>query len=222
MVQALGHVLPIAVTLALSSVPITVVILILLSPNRRRSSIPFLVGWVLGIAGFTILFTLLARVLPRPSSNRTALGVGAALMVVGAALLVFGVVSWRRSIGKPPRGSLPRWLRAVGSLRPLPAFGLAAGLSVRPKAILLGIAAGVSLDADAAGFAATAIVIAIYTVIAATTVARPVVAARVSPARMEPRLAAIRGWLSRNNRTVSIIITLIMGVVIFSSGLARL
>ena len=50
MLQAIGHILPIALAVAISSVPIMATILILLSPKRAQSAIPFLIGWVLGIA----------------------------------------------------------------------------------------------------------------------------------------------------------------------------
>ena len=39
--QALGALLPIAVAVAFSSVPLTVTILILLSPNRGGAALPF-------------------------------------------------------------------------------------------------------------------------------------------------------------------------------------
>ena len=46
MLSALGQLIPIAVAAALSTVPITVMVLILLSPERNRSAMPFLIGWV--------------------------------------------------------------------------------------------------------------------------------------------------------------------------------
>ncbi len=68
--QALGGLLPIAVTVAFSSVPITVTILILLSPNRNRAALPFLVGWVIGVAAVIVFSTLFASTLPGPATQR--------------------------------------------------------------------------------------------------------------------------------------------------------
>jgi hypothetical protein len=222
LLQAVGQVLPIAVAVAVSSVPITIVILILLSPNRNRAAIPFLIGWVVGIAAVTLGFTFLSRVLPVAASHRPELGIGTTLMLVGIALIVFAIVSWRRARGKPVTESLPRWLRAVGSIGPLPALGLALILNVRPKALLLSIAAGVSLDSNQLDVASTIVVIVIYTLVAGSTIIVPIVFTLLSPKRMEPRLVSVRNWLARNNRTVSILIMLVMGVVVFSSGLTRL
>lgn len=222
MLQAVGHVLPIAVAVALSSVPITVIILILLSPNRSHSSIPFLIGWLIGLGGVAAMFTLFANFLPENSTKSPDLTVAIILMIVGIALVVFSIVSWRRAIGRPVADSLPRWLRAVSSIGPFSAFGLAVALNLRPKALLLSAAVGVALNAEDLGVAPAAVVIGIYTLVASVTVAVPVILTLASPKKMAPRLLQVRGWLERNNRTVSIVIMLVIGVVIFSNGLTRL
>jgi len=222
MLQAVGHILPIAVAVALSSVPITVVILILLSPSRNRSAIPFLIGWLIGLAGVATAFALFANLLPESSERRPDLGVAIILMVVGLALVVFSIVSWRRALGKPHADVLPRWLRAVSSIGPFSAFGLALGLNVRPKALLLSAAVGISITTDSITAASAAVVIGVYTLVASSTVAVPVILTLASPTRMEPRLLQVRGWLERNNHTVSIVIMLFIGVVVFSNGLTRL
>jgi hypothetical protein len=58
MLSALGELLPIAVAAAVSSVPIMATILILLSPKRSHPAIPFLVGWVLGMAAVVVVATV--------------------------------------------------------------------------------------------------------------------------------------------------------------------
>jgi Sap, sulfolipid-1-addressing protein len=220
--QALGHILPISVAVALSSIPITATILILLSPNRNRSSIPFLIGWVLGLAAVVSIFTIFAQALPTIASNHPELAIGIAQMIVGLALIVFAIISWRRSINKPNSESLPRWLRAVSSLGPFSAFGLALALNIRPKALLLAAAAGLSLRGDNLSFGSQTIAIIVYTVISASTVAVPIIFTLISPTKMEVRLVAVRAWLTRNNRTVTILIMIFIGVVIFADGLTRL
>ena len=49
--------IPLAIALALSSVPITVTITVLLT--ARRVSVPFAAGWVVGLAVFAALFLYL-------------------------------------------------------------------------------------------------------------------------------------------------------------------
>ena len=67
-----------------------------------------------------------------------------------------------------------------------------------------------------------AIVIAVYTIIGASTVAVPVILALADPKGMQPRLIAMKDWITRNQGTVTALILLLVGVVIIGMGLAAL
>jgi len=199
MPQALGHVLPIALALAISSVPIMATILILLSPQRDRSALPFLIGWVLGIAVVVSACTAFAQLIPTSRSPRrpeTAIGTASTAM--------------------------PKWLSAVGSFGPWAAFGVAFALNVRPKGLLLAIAAGLALRAENLSLGESAVVIAIYTIVAASTVAFPIIVTLAAPERMRPRLESAQEWITRNNGAIGAIIVVLIGVVILGTGIARL
>lgn len=218
---ALGHILPVAVAVAFSSVPIMATILILLSPNRSRSGLTFLIGWVVGLVVTVIAFTVLAHVVPASSPRASQIAIGIALIVIGLALVAFAIVLWRRGARTPSTG-IPRWLSAVGSLGPWSALGLAFVLNLRPKAILLSVAAGLSLRGDDLTVGETWIVIGVYTVISASSVAIPIIASLVAPQRTEKWLVGARAWVAANNRIVSILIMIMVGVVIIGNGLTRL
>jgi Sap, sulfolipid-1-addressing protein len=222
MLEALGHILPISVAVALSTVPIMATIVILLSPNRNRSSVPFMIGWVLGLAIVVTIFTVLSRGLPASSPKGPQLGIAIGEIILGLALVVFAIVTWRRAIDKPKSTDTPKWLSAVGSLGPWSCFGLAFILNLRPKALLLAAAAGLSLRGDDLTPTSTAIVIAIYTVISATTVAGPIIATLIAPNRTQKWLLNAREFLTKNSRLVTILIMLMVGVVIVGDGLTRL
>ncbi|MGO7983611.1 hypothetical protein ACC691_37840 [Rhizobium johnstonii] len=66
MLQGIGHVIPIALAVAISSVPIMATLLILLSPKRDESALPFLIGWVLGMVLIVTICTLGASAIPAP------------------------------------------------------------------------------------------------------------------------------------------------------------
>lgn len=218
---ALGHILPLAVAVALSSVPIMATILILLSPNKGRSSLTFLIGWVLGLTVTVVVFILLAYVIPSSKSRGPEYAIGIIMIVIGLALIAFAIVLWRRGSGSPSSG-IPKWLSAVGSLGPWSAFGLALVLNVRPKAILLSAAAGLSVRGDELTGAEAAIVVCVYVVISASTVVVPIIASLVQPDKTERRLVRTREWIAANNRTVSVLILILIGVVIVANGLTRL
>ncbi len=219
MLDAIGHVLPVAVAMAFSSVPIMATILILLSPNRKRSALPFLIGWVVGLAAVVSLAALGAQALPSPRFDRQPdVAVGIAELVVGLALVVFGIVRLRQSY-RSTTYEMPRWLSAVSSLGPWSSLGVALVLNLRPKAILLAVAAGLGIRGDDLPLADAAIVIAVYTVISASTVAVPIVLTLAAPERMTPRLVRVREWMARNSGAVTAVIVLLIGVVIAGYGL---
>jgi hypothetical protein len=219
--QALGALLPIAVAVAFSSVPLTVTILILLSPNRGRAALPFLVGWVIGVAAVISLSALGAAALSEPLRRRRDTAVAFLEIVLGAALVLLAAIYlWRRS--RASSTGLPRWLSTVESFGPLAAFGIAVALSFRPKGLLLGFAGGLALDAAHVKADEVVLLIVIYTVIASSTVVIPISGSFLAPQRMEPKLVSARDWLAVNGRIMTSIIMFIIGIVILGDGLAKL
>lgn len=218
--QALGGLLPIAVAVALSTVPITVTILILLSPNRNRAALPFLIGWVIGVAAVISLSAVGASALPEPPRRGPDTTTAVLLMTVGAALIVLGVVHLRGS--RSQRTGLPHWLSTVDSFGALASFAVAVVLDFRPKGLLLGVAAGLALHAASVKAGEAAVLIAIYTVIATSTVVIPIAASFIAPRRMEPKLIAARDWMAHNGGTLTSLMMLMIGVVILGAGLTHL
>ncbi|MGI9822981.1 GAP family protein [Agromyces sp. Marseille-Q5079] len=221
MLAAIGHVLPIAIAMAFSTVPIMATIVLLLSPNRDRTALPFLIGWVLGLLVVVSLCVLGAQLIPTPKFGlrpNTAIGIWET--VIGSALIVLAVVSWVRS-RRTTHTEMPAWLRSIDKFGRWPAFGLALLLNVRPKAILLAIAAGLAIRGENLDLTASAISIGVYVVIAASTVAVPIIVTLADPARMEPRLVTTQDWLIRNSGLVTSLIVLLVGVIVLGSGLSR-
>jgi hypothetical protein len=219
--QALGALLPIAVAVAFSSVPLTVTILILLSPNRGRAALPFLVGWVIGVAAVISLSAVGAAALSKPLRRGPDTAVVVLEIVIGAALVALAVIYLRRRAPASSTG-LPRWLSAVDSFGPLVCFAIAVVLSLRPKGLLLGVAGGLALSAASLKADEAALLIIIYTAIATSTVVVPIVASFIAPQRMEPRLVSARDWLIVNGRILTSIMMLMIGVVILGYGLTQL
>ena len=111
MLQAIGHILPIALAVAISSVPIMATIVILLSPKGAQTALPFLIGWVLGMAVIVTLFTLGAQVIPSPRSDRRpATAIATIEILVGIALVVLG----DHRVASRPSASVRRHAQVAG------------------------------------------------------------------------------------------------------------
>ncbi|WP_382304732.1 GAP family protein [Herbiconiux sp. UC225_62] len=219
--QVIGEVLPLALGVAISPIPIIAAILMLLSPKARGTSLGFLFGWLLGIVVAVVVFTLLSSILPESGSDSPKPIAGVVKIALGLLLVGLAVRQWR---ARPRDGAapvLPTWMSAIDSLTAGRGFALGFALAaVNPKNLLMGVAAGLAVGSDSPNIGATVVAIVVYTVIAASTVAVPVVAYLLAAQRLATPLEALRGWLTRNNATVMAVLLLIIGVVVIGKGLA--
>ena len=141
---------------------------------------------------------------------------------MGLALIVLGFITIRRARHATESSSMPSFLDPKRTLGPWEAFGVAILLNVRPKALLLAIAGGLTIRGDASSTTVELVAILIYTVIGSSTDVVPIIATLVAPGKMEPRLTSARSWIARNGEILTAIILIMIGVVIVGMGIARL
>jgi hypothetical protein len=219
--QTLGALLPLGIAAAVSSVPILVTILILLSDRRNQSALPYLIGWVFGTFILVALGTIAASSIPQPRPRQPDTLVGVLEILIGAALIALGIYSLRRRREKV-RGSEPVWADAVGAFGAGRSLGLGLVLNVRPKGLLLCAAASLAVHSANDSFEVAALLVVAYTVIATSTVALPILATLISPRSMEPRLVAARTWLDENGSMVTASIMMLIGVLVAGYGITNL
>ena len=218
--EVLGVLLPLALGVALSSIPMTVTVIILLSPRAKASGLAFLIGWVIGLAGVTILFVLGISATSSGFGLPNQTVVGVVELMLGVALFGFGIVL----IARAPRGEkkpAPAWTKRVANLGPLPAFGLGILLNIRPKAIALAIAAGLAISSVRMTTTELVVVLVIYVLLGSSTIAIPVVMLLFSPEKTAERLKRARAWLSRHSRALSIVVSLMLGVLLIGDAIGR-
>ena len=220
--SALAQLLPIALAAAVSTVPITITLVILLSDSRSVASVPYLVGCVLGGAVLLTLATRAAHGLPAGRPRQPPTGIGVLEVLVGGVLVVLGVFTLRRRRSSESSTLLGGRMRTIESLRRTPAFGLGLLMNGRPKALLLIAAASLIVRNELIRRDETAVAIAVYTLVATSTVLVPIVLTLAAPQRMEPRLVAARGWMAANGQLLSAGIMLAVGAFVLVSGIQNL
>lgn len=217
--SVIGEILPLALGIAISPLPIIAAILMLLSARPGGTSVGFLAGWIIGIALVTGIVTALAGSLST-SGGATPAWASWTKIVLGLLLVHRGVRSWR---GRGEGNTTPKWLTAIESFTPVKAFGLGFLLSaVNPKNLILGVAAGVAIGTAGLSIGGEAVVIAVFTVLAACTVAIPVIAHLFAKNRMQAPLDAAKVWLQANNSAVMAVLLLVIGVVLIGKGIGTL
>ncbi|QBJ96432.1 GAP family protein [Rhodococcus sp. ABRD24] len=219
----IGDLLPLAVAIAISPVPIIGATLLLMGPRARVLGPCFLIGWVLGVLTSVVAFTLLAGVLPESSPSEGQPVVGTVQLLLGATLLGMAVRQMRSRPQPDDEQGLPAWMTKFDTMRPGASLGTAALLAaVSPKNLFLAIAAGSVLGTSGLGVGSVAICISIFVAVASLMIAVPTVGYLVAPERAVPLLDSIRTWLASNNATIMAVLLLVLGTKLIGSGLGAL
>jgi len=217
-----GDLLPLAIGVAVSPIPIIAVILMLLSRKAGAASAGFALGWVIGILVVTVVVLTVTSGASN-SDGEPSDAVSWVKLVLGLLLLLVGIRQWRR---RPQAGAdvpLPKWMAAIDEVTPLKAVGLGAVLSgVNPKNLLLCAGAGVTIGAADLSGADQTVCVAVFTIIAASTVLVPVIGYAVAKDRLSQPLQDLKAWLQANNATVMAVLILVIGVALFGKGLGGL
>lgn len=217
----IGDILPLALGIAISPIPIIAAILMLLSPRARGTSVGFLIGWVLGIVVAVVVFTLLAGIIPASDPDSSQPIAGTVTIVLGALLVLLAVRQWRSRPKPGAAEALPKWMGAIDSMTAgrglILAFVLAA---VNPKNLLLAAGAGLAIGTAGPSSGEAVVAVLVFVLIAASSVAVPVIAYLIAADRMRGPLDALRGWLVHNNTTVMAVLLLVIGVVLIGKGIA--
>ncbi len=216
--QALLQLVPLGLAAALSSVPITATIFLLLSDSRSRSGLAFLAGTVLGTFAAVTLATVAGQALPGRPRRHDDL-VATLEVVVGIAMVLLGVLTLARR-NRGGTGRAAGWLDGIGSFGVVPVFGIALALNVRPKAVLLVTAAGLTISRAHLPFDQNLLLAVVYTAIATVTVVVPVVATILFPQWMEPRLVSAKGWIAAHSAAVGAAMLILVGGFVIGIGLS--
>lgn len=217
--EVLGILLPLSLGVALSSVPLTGIVLLLLAPRARQTGPAFLAGWVLGLSIVTLAFVYGIGAIPTGPGLPSQTVVGAIELILGLGLFAFGIVVIAR--GPREKRPAPPWTKRISTIGPWPAFGIGLLLNVRPKAIALAIAAGLAVNSVRLSPTEQAVVLGVYIVLGSSSIAAPVIMQLVAPDGTAERLRNARSWLSRNSRAITIVVSLMLGLLLIGDALGR-
>lgn len=216
----IGDLLPLALGVAISPIPIIAAILMLLSPKARVTSVGFLLGWVVGIVAAVTVFTLLSSILPADDPDVSHPIRGVVQLVLGLLLFLLAFGQWRKRPKTGEEAALPKWMKAIDTITFPVALGLGFLLSaVNPKNLIMAAGAGTDIGAAALPAGSVVLVIVIYTLIAASTVLVPVVGYLIAADRLRGPLDALRGWLARENTVIMAVLLLVIGVSMIGKGI---
>ena len=221
MAQAIASILPFAVGIMVSPIPIVAVILMLFTKRATVNGPAFLVGWVVGLSLLATIGYLAASALGwGDGSSESATEVQWWRVGLGVVLLVLAFRKWRKIREPEHVEEMPAWMAGIEEIAPLKAFGLAAVLSsVNPKNLVLGLGAMTSLATLGAPTEQAVVGMIAFVVIASLSVAAAVLYRLLGGAKAETSLQTAQAWLKMHNDAVMAVLLLVFGVVLVAKGL---
>jgi hypothetical protein len=217
---AIGAVLPLAVGVAISPIPIIAMVLMLDTPRAHTTGPAFGLGWVCGLAVVGVLMLLLAGD-DAQKSGGPATWVSWLRLVLGLLFLLLAVRSWR---GRPVEGEaaeMAKWMRAIDTFtagRSLATGGLLAG--VNPKNLALTIAASVAIAQTAIPGAQQAVALAVFVLLGSLTIMTPIAVYFLMGARAAAILENLKAWLSRHHAVIMTVLLLVLGAKLVGDAIS--
>jgi hypothetical protein len=221
--NAVGDVLPLAIGVAISPVPIIAVILMLFSARARSNGPAFAAGWILGLAIVGGIVLAIAGTQDLSSDNGASKVAALIKLLLGLLLLGLAAGQWRKRPKPGEAPHVPKWMAAIDSFTPGKALGLAVLLSaVNPKNLTLTL--GASLDIANANLSTGEAIgtLIVFIVVGSVTVVGPVLYYLLAGNRAAKLLDTWKAWLTQNNATVMFVLLLVMGTVLVGKGIGGL
>ncbi len=214
--SVLIELIPLALVVALSPLSIIPAVLVLHTPRPRPTGLAFLAGWLVGLTVLTLIFIEVSSL--AGGLGRKPPGWASWLrIVIGAALIIFGAYRW---LTRNKSDHTPKWLQGLSKLTPARAGGAGFALTiVNPKVLFISAAAGLAIGT--AGLSSSQIWIAElwYVLVAASTVALPILAYAVSGDRLDAPLARLKDWMERQHAVLVAVILVVIGLLVLYKGI---
>lgn len=218
--EAIGGLLPSAIAVALSPIPVIGVVLVLGTPRARVSGAAFAAGWVFGLAA---LSTAVVLALGSGVDSGTESGIEWFKVAVGVAFLVMATRQWKKRPRHGESAETPKWMDSIASITAPRAAVLGAALSgANPKNFALTLAASASIAEVGLDRADTALAIVVYVALGSITVAGSVLLYLSSPRLAARPLAAIEQFMSEHSAAIMMVVLLLLGAKLIGDGLGGL
>lgn len=221
--QAIGDMLPAAVGVAISPLPIVAVVLMLVSARGRVNGPAFLAGWIVGVAGVGAILLVVASGAGAHNDGQPADWVSWLKLVLGVSLFLLALKQWR---GRPHEGEeppTPKWMGALDTFTPPKAGGAGIVLSaLNPKNLLLIVAGMAAIAQTGIPAGEQAVALVVFTLIASIGVATPVVMYYALGDRSAELLDRLKTWMARNNAVIMAVLLVVIGAKLVGDSIAGL
>ena len=221
--RAIGEVFAFGVGVALSPLAVIAVALMLAAPKGGVNAAGFVAGWVFGLAAVATVALLVGDGVDASDDGGPADWVGIVKIVIAVLLLLVAARQWRGRPSDHDEPELPAWTTRLDGISPPRAAGLAVLLAaVKPKNLLLAVAAGLAIAQTGAGPAGQAAALAVFVVLGTLGPGIPLAIHVFMPNRGAEILTALREWIVHENATIIAVLCLVVAAKLMGDAVSTL
>jgi len=219
--DVIGELLPSALAVALSPIPIIAIVLVLGSERARSAGLAFALGWIVGLGTVSALVVLMLS--GSADADHDDPGVAWLDLAIGLLFLALAAKQWTKRPRQGEAPEMPSWMATVDRATAPKAAALGLALSAaNPKNLALTLAAAATVAEAGLEPADETIAIAAFVVLGSATVAGAVLAYLLLGDRASRPLAAVRGFMSDNNAVILMVVLLLLGAKLVGDALSGL
>lgn len=221
MLPILGDLIPYAVPVALSPLPIIAAVMLLLAPSGPSGALGFVAGRFGALLGLSFVVALLAAEVAGPWGGAER---GGWLRIgVGCLLLVGAGVVLRRRIRNGATPAPSGWMQSIGDATPGRAARLGVALTaLNLKEVAFAAGAGLIVGGAAVPPAQALLASLVFAGLACLGVIAPTAWRLADPEGSRAGLGAAQAWLARNKALLAAAVLVAIGVNLIGSGLEAL
>jgi threonine/homoserine/homoserine lactone efflux protein len=218
--EAIGGLLPSALAIALSPIPIVAVVLVLGGSKAATAGPAFAAGWIAGLLCVSVVVVLL---LSGVSGSGEDTGIDWFNVAVGVLFLLMAAKQWTKRTKPGQEPTQPGWMATMDSATTPRAALLGAALSgANPKNLALTLTAAASISEAGLDAGQTAISLAVLIALGSLTVTGSVLFYMIDADRAARPLAAVKQFMSDNNTVIMMVVLLLLGAKLIGDGLGHL
>ncbi len=220
---AISDILPLAVAVMISPIPIVGIILVLFSPRAKVNGPAFLLGWVAGLAVLSAIVYVIADSADVASNNDASDTTSTLKIVLGVVLILMAHRQWKKRPAPGEQAPAPKWMAAIDSVTPVKAIALGVLLSaVNPKNLILTVGAAASVAQLGVSTEDAVVALAVFVVLGSLGIVVPLVSYLFGGDKARTMLDGWKVWLEQHNAAVMTVLLLVIGVVVLAKGLGLL
>ena len=223
MSDTLSQMLPSAVGVAISPLPIIAVVLMLVTALGRVNGPAFLLGWMTGLVMVGAVLLAVASGGDARELGAPATWVSVVILGLGVLLLLTARKQWR---GRPRAGDAvqtPQWLEALDTFSPVKAAGAGVVLSaLNPKNLLLAVAGAAAIAQTGLSLGQQVMAYVVFVLMATTGVGAPVLIYFAMGERSRLLLNRLKHWMAQHSAVILAVLWLLIGLKLINDGISGL